>query len=264
MTNQYDHVIYKSSVDTGSFFVMLYSELPPIGFSSLYRYTATDAEAISNAGYAGFKGSVWSPTLAVDFDTTEAAEQAEEKLKSLGIAFEVWTTGNRGVHIYINRPHVPSHLLPAIDKEWVTANLPGADLSIYHNVAMFRVPGARHQKTGNKKAILRTYEGQPLLLADTVTTRQLQANIGGPRPKESIFTNNYIMSLSVPCSEGERHASLLHLGLALKRLGEPVDFIARWLSHVNALYQPPKDEGELERLLQFIEDAQLEQREQFE
>lgn len=252
--DKYDSVIFKFNVYDTSHLVFRVTDLPSAGFSSLYRITAETAEALNASGISGYKGAVWSPGLWIDCDTEESAMETRAELSRQGLAFEVWSTGNRGLHFHIERPHAPSHLLPQIDREWVKSNIPACDTSIYSNLHMFRNPGSRHQKTGKPKIMLERVPGQPLLLGDTVSLRQ-SVSTTRVATNKSIFINNYIMNLTVPVEEGKRHETLLHLALAMNRVGEPLEFIERWLQHVNLLYSEQKPDGEIERILAFIESV---------
>jgi hypothetical protein len=249
--DKYDTVIFKFNVYDPTHLVFPASDVPSAGFSSLYRITAETAEALNASGISGYRGAVWSPGLWIDCDTEEAAMETRARLTQLGLGFEVWSTGNRGMHFYIERPHAPSHLLPQIDKEWVKSSIPGADTSIYSHLHLFRNPGSRHKKTGKPKLCLERISGQPLLLKDEpVEKQQLRTKI--EVPEKSIFLDNYVMSLTAPVDEGKRHETLLNCALAMNRLGEPIDFIGRWLYHVNMLYASPKPDGEIERILDFV------------
>lgn len=249
--DKYDTVIFKFNVYDTSHIIFRASDIPGSGFSSLYRITAETAEALNASGISGYKGAVWSPGIWVDCDTEESALETRATLSRLGLAFEVWSTGNRGLHFYIERPHAPSHLLPQLDREWIKSQIKNCDTSIYSHLHLFRNPGSRHQKTGKPKVRIEKVEGQPLLLADTVQDKREYTNRASAAAR-SIFLDNYIMSLTVPVDEGKRHETLLHLALAMNRVGEPLDFIGRWLEHVNLLYTDKKPEGEIERILEFV------------
>jgi len=252
----YKYVIFKSDVFDTNFLIFDISELPKLGFHSLYQFTAETTETFETAGFKGYKGTVWSPTLAIDADSDEVAAGIEQRLTSLGLEFEVWATGNRGLHFYVTRPHTPSHVLPNLDKAWVEANFPEADLSIYHNVAMFRIKGARHSKTGKPKVFLRKVEGEPLYLSDKIEIITKSPDLGSEVDK-SIFINGYIMTQTIPQFEGKRHEALLKLGMAMKRMGEPIEFISRWLYHTNLLFAEPKPLTELQRIVTFVETADV-------
>lgn len=246
----YNAVIFKFNVFDSTHLVFPATECPSAGFSSLYRITTETAEALNTSGIAGYKGTVWSPGLWLDCDTEESAMETRARLTQLGLGFEVWSTGNRGMHFYVERPHAPSHLLPQIDREWVKSNFSNIDTSIYSHLHLFRNPGAKHAKTGKPKLCLERISGPPLLLADTVEERQFLS--GEVRPTQSIFLDNYIMCMTVPFEEGQRHQALLNIALAMKRVGEPLSFIERWLHHANLLYPERKPDGEIDRIIEFV------------
>jgi|SRR5271165_3835192 len=251
---QYSYVVYKFNVADSGYYILSTSELPPTGgFSSLYNFTQETGEAISETGVAGYKGVVWSPWLKIDFDDREAAMEARERLIAEGIGFEMYKTGNRGMHFYINRPCLPSHLLPQMDKMWVESNFPKADLSIYTHLHMFRVSGTKHEKTGKLKIIVEIFEGRPLII-DPVNKMQsfIRRKYTSQFANSSIFTNDYIMGMSVPHENGGRHNSLMNLAVAMRHEGEQPEFIARWLYHVNLLFSEPSPQSELDNIVEFI------------
>lgn len=252
---KYDSVIFKFNVYDGSHLVFHTSDIPRAGFSSLYRVTSETAEALNSSGIAGYRGAVWSPGLWIDCDTEEAAMETRAQLTAYGLGFEVWTTGNRGSHFYIDRPHSPSHLLPQLDKEWVKSHISNCDTSIYSHLHLFRNPGCRHDKTGKMKILVERVNGDSLYLQDKVESRQYVTETVTNRGTRSLFLDNYVMSLTVPVEEGKRHETLLHLALALNRHGEPLTFIERWLHHVNLLYTSQKSDGEIERILAFVQEV---------
>lgn len=252
---QYAYSVFKYNVYDSNFLICRTDELPNTGFSSLYSITNETAETLQTAGIAGYKGAVWSPQLALDFDNEEQAMEARRRLSSSGLAYEVWSTGNRGLHFYIDRPHAPAHNLPQIDKVWVKSNFPQADLSIYSNLHMFRVAGARHVKTGRIKTLLERVEGEPLILADQLESQSDTRHLLGPLASRSIFDDQKVMNWTVPWEDGKRHEALLNLGLYMKRCGESIEFIARWLYHANLLNAVPKSSDELERIVAFVAES---------
>ena len=250
---RYDWWLHKWNVYDARFNSCTTAQLPTSGFSSLYAVTAEDAALLTSTATSGFKGSVWSKTLWLDFDSKEAGLRAWSRVAELGLAAELWDSGNKGYHIGISRPHSPSHLLPAIDKEWVKANFPEADSSIYTHLHLFRLPHSFNEKGGRCKELIEKREGSELLLPDTVEERQFTA--ASEYPESSIFLNSYIMDLTLPQLEGNRHQALMKLGLMLKRNGEPMEFVCRWLYHANLLSSTPKPQDELERLIDFVASA---------
>jgi uncharacterized protein YdhG (YjbR/CyaY superfamily) len=256
--DQYDHYLFKFNVYDTDFLIMHRSELPPLGFSSLYAITKADAEALISASTSvQFKGSVWSPHLVLDIDSEEIAVEVESKLKILGLAYDKYFTGNRGAHFYITRPHAPSHILPQLDKEWVKENFPEADTSIYSNLHLFRLKGAIHAKTGKRKVLVYKQSGNDLILANVlkVTQSDYISHKSSIHVTQSIFLDRHIMGLTVPWTNGKRHEALLNLGIMLRKRGEPLEFIERWLQNSNLLFIEPKSESEIERIMSFVSEV---------
>jgi hypothetical protein len=259
MTNwseEYNYAIFKYNVSDNSYYLLPVAELPATGFSSLYYITEASARAIENSGFAGFRGTVWSPSIWIDTDTEEGAMETEAALRALGVAFYKYDTGNRGAHFEIARPHSPSHLLPQIDKQWVADNFNKADLTIYSGLHLFRLEGCIHEKTGRIKSRLYSSDGHALTLPDAL---QVSNNVLIHRPSitsTSIFMDDYIMTSTVPFAEGERHFRMINLGVAMKKQGEPIEFISRWLYHSNLLNNPPMDDAEMDSIVEFIARAE--------
>lgn len=253
---KYGYYLHKWDVATFNFRFFTRVQLPPSGFRSLYAVDKETAETLQGTTANQFKGIVWSDKLWLDFDTPESGLEAWRRTAELSLKAELWFTGNRGYHIGIERPHAPSHLLPAIDKEWVTANFPKADKSIYNHMHLWRMEGSRHKKTGDFKKLLETRDGDVLILADKLETPP-SVFTRSPTPFQSVFEDVYIMSLTSPCSDGERHQTLMSLGLALKNRGEPIGFIERWLHHTNLMFPSPKPPEEVDRLVDFVDRAEV-------
>lgn len=259
-SEKYDQWIWKSDVTDSSFFLVPTSDLVSfVGFSSLYAVSKEDSEAIQTTGsFAGFKGTVWSSTLALDFDTPESGVEAWERVCLSGLEAQLFKSGGKGYHILIERPHKPSHLLPQIDKEWVQTNYPKADASIYSSLHMFRLNGTIHNKTGKEKYLVLTNSGNPLILPDTTkeVVREELSSIPLRISNESVFLDQYIMNMTVPHEEGNRHRALLNVGMMLASKGTSLAFIQGWLQNMNLLFDAPKSEEELNGILEFIGNNQ--------
>src|SRR5271165_1349821 len=255
MENRYDWYLYKFRVNDAQFYFFPSTEFPSNGFSSVYAITEESAKEVVERGTtAQFKGSVCSSHLIMDFDDEEAGLQARGRLRAEGIAHEVYHTGNRGCHIYIPRPHLPSLFLPQIDKGWVKANYPNADLGLYTPMHLIRVIGAIHDKTGHKKKLIESVPGKELIIQEQARTPERYiSHKKYDYFTNSIFDNSFIMNLSVPLENGHRTTLLIKLAAAMRQIGEPVDFVARWLQHVNNLSSDPLPQRELDNIIKFAE-----------
>lgn len=234
---------------------LVHRDLRSFGFSSLYAVTAEDAAAIESAGTtAGFKGSVWNEKLWLDFDSYEAADAAERRLKEMGYAFSAYDSGGRGVHFGIVRDALPSHLLPAQDKAWVTKNFPDADASIYTHLHLFRVEGTRHETGGRVKRLVYEQRGEVLTLPPWKkeagvygTSVNYDGSSGGVA---SVFRCFRVMSNSVPTKVGERHPTYVKLVHALRDdAGASASFARAWVGEVNKMAEEPYSDEHLDKLV---------------
>lgn len=224
------------------------------GFASLYAVEEETAKAIyAETTTKQFKGVVWSERLWIDFDSYEAADRAESKLKEMGYDFIAYDTGGRGAHFGILRLTNPSHLLPYKDKAWVKKHFPEADPSIYTHLHPFRLPGTLHAKTGRRKQAVVAVEGKTLILPvyeDQYVVRTHDHYNGSGR---SVFDCFRVMSNSHPVPSGERHATLVKLVYALRddaKVG--AGFAFDWAQQVNKQYDEPKAEHELDQIVKSI------------
>jgi hypothetical protein len=225
-------------------------------FTSVYAVTEDTAHAIVEAGTtAGFAGVVWSERLWLDIDSYEKAEVVENRLIEMELDYVAYNTGGRGGHFGILRDNPPSHLLPAQDKSWAKKYFPEADTSLYTHLHLFRLPGARHEKSGNYKRLVSEQRGKVLTLpplerkgngSDLVRTN----NDGVAR---SVFRCFRVMSQSITTSPGDRHPTFVRLVNALKDDANVPPNIARWwLGEVNKLSSDPKGPEELDQVINSI------------
>lgn len=253
---QYNWYLYSTAAHYGpSPVFLLGSELAKThGFTSLYAVTESTAKAIHAEGTTrGFKGAVWSPYIWLDFDSTEHAERAGSRLEEMGIGFNAYTTGNRGLHFRLDRSttNSPSHLLPARDKQYIRDNFTGADLSIYTHLHPFRMEGTKHEKTGRRKERIYFRAGNkvdvPPLKEEAITTYPHQG-----QSRTSVFDSFKLMANTVPVTNGSRQYFLIRQLYALKECGASSEFALEWIQNWNMLLEEPKDDAELEKALRSI------------
>jgi hypothetical protein len=221
-------------------------------YASVYAVREEDANAIQQAGTAaGFRGIVWSGRLWIDLDTQEASEAARAKVKELGYDHVVYDTGNRGVHIGISRPTMPSHTLPQQDKAWVSANIVGADLSLYWHLHLIRLPRVVHEKTGRPKRLLESVQGKALALPPWRPEEPKSEGVPpqAPQGRKSIFSTWEVISNLTPT--GHRR-QLVELAVALCNNSKASIEEAMWVvKEVNRGFDVPKDEADIDRIIRW-------------
>ncbi len=252
--NLYSHSIFNPTVGFGVSPKFVHrDQLPQQGFGGTYFVTEETAEAVKQEGTVKhFKGIVWSEYLWMDFDSYEAAERAENKLREMGYGFIAYDTGGRGAHFGVLRAHPPSHLLPHKDKQWVGEHFPEADTSIYTHLHLLRLPGSVHEKTGRKKERVVEVEGKALVLP-RYEEKVLPSALKSSQQRTSVLKCFRVMSYSRPVARGDRQHSLVTLTYALKDDAQ-VDaaFALEWVRQVNLLYEEPKEDHELEKIVSGI------------
>lgn len=252
----YDWVLWKRRVNDADFRFIRSADLPNCGFSSVFMVDEGTADALrTNGDFSGFKGVVHSPMLWIDCDTEEASNAVEAGLSELGLSFEKWTTGNRGAHFGVKRDANPSPLLPEMDKAWVKARFPSADLKLYSHLHLFRCPGERHQKTGRQKERLYVVEGKTLSYSgeelEVKPTQAPETTTLGDAEFGSCLTDDIVMGFSTPQTNGQRNRALAAVAYRFAERGEDQAFTRRWLDHVNMLFSEPKDADELDKIVRY-------------
>lgn len=228
-------------------------------FASVYAIRQEDAEAIeTTAGTASsFKGIVWSRRLWIDFDTYEAADEAQAHLEEMKYDHVVYDTGGRGRHVGVLRTASPSHTLPAQDKQWVEESIKGADLSLYWHLHLIRLPGALHERTGKTKRLLRAHAGRALVLQPLRETVRSVRSEGGSEveilSRTSVFSQWAVVSLLHGARGGDRHRHLVCLAKTLKEEAGVTFEEALWVAReVNRGFKEgPKSEEEVLRIVRW-------------
>ena len=253
----YQFWLWKPTKDEGGARFVPTDDLPTSGFVSVYAVSACDAEAIERTRTtAGFKGVVFSTTLLVDCDTEEASNVVEGRLRQKALAYSKFLTGNRGAHFEIPRLTEPSHLLPQLDKAWVAANLPEADLSLYTHLHLIRRVGAVHEKTKERKILVHEQNGEVLTAEDYAPFRDARfastvasQDVPSASALQCVFTDTTVMCRTVPMAEGEgRHKAMCAVAARLRELGQPIHFTEVWLANLNLLCAVPLPESEVRRI----------------
>lgn len=249
---KYDWALWKAKVTDDSVRFVHVDDLPASGFASVYCFAEADAKSIGTLGtYRCFKGTVHCPLLKIDCDTEEASASTERRLVEAGIAYRKYSTGNRGHHYHIERTVLPSHMLPALDKAYVTEHFPGTDTSFYHHVGWYRQEGAVHGKTGEAKTLLADVQGTVLDMSnlDVPFSAPGVVSASAEGGIKSIFGDSYLNILTVPYSGGERHNAYCKIAVRLDELNQPLEWAFVYLANVNLMSVEPLADEELKRIL---------------
>ncbi len=258
----YEYYLYAMQANYGgqpSFYKK--DKIPSTGFRSLYSVTKQDAEAIKAGGTCKwFKGTVWNERLCLDFDSFDAAERAESRLRALKLDFKAYHTGGRGGHFELSRITAPSHLLPQMDKQWAKEHFPECDSSIYTHLHPYRLEGTIHEKTGAKKELVASSEGSSVTLSPLKEWANVPESRRGDNSsrRKSIFDCWRVLANTVPVRNGSRHETLVKLVYALRdAAGINAPEALWWVSETNKLFEEPKSNEELEYIIKSIYGGSL-------
>lgn len=141
------------------------------GFRSVFGYPDNTQATIKQQGNTRDlrHHEVHSRDILVDFDDNEeAAKQFQCRLVELQIAFQLYDSGNRSQHFHIDCVPVTAAWVPQAMSAWVREQAPGADMTVYHPAALFRLPGTWHEKNpgGKKRMIVNYLGGKPVELKE--------------------------------------------------------------------------------------------------
>jgi len=246
----YDWVIWKARVTDATVRFLHIDDVPASGFASVYRFAESDARSMEAAGtFAAFRGTVFSDTLKLDFDTESDGARAGELLRRMGVGFCKYSTGGRGFHYHIPREAAGSHLLPALDKRFVAATFPGADVSFYHHVGLYRQEGAIHAKTGKRKVLVERVPGPLLQISMDTSIVSGSSEPSGLEGITSIFADTRLSHLAVPHHNGGRHKTFCAIAARLRELGQPTEWAYGYMYNVNLMCETPLTETEIQRIL---------------
>lgn len=171
------------------------------GFRSVFAYPPDVADMIrEQASTKGLRGNpIYADTLFVDFDNVEPGA-FDDYLREQGLAFTKWDSGGRSIHLHIDLIPCEGIWVPDGCKAWMKQHAPHADMSIYHQAAVYRLPGTYHRNNpGHRKTLLETHPGKPLELPKPKTVMPMPS-----RASDQDSFSKYFSLLSQSVGEGGR------------------------------------------------------------
>lgn len=221
------------------------------GFRSVYGWPEDAANHVRTTGSsAGLKWfPVYSDELLLDFDDApEAADRAVSWALDSGVAYSVWKSGGRSIHLHIKVQPMLGQSVPHSQKQFVAATFPGADLAFYHAAGMYRLPGTAHEKNpGCYKELIEKWDGIawpiPLINQPLFRPSASRGSQRDPADLDAILTHMLFKTVH----EGEgRNKHAYNMAKLLKDLGHDYDraleVVANWSDDFAV---PPIDGTEL-------------------
>lgn len=136
------------------------------GFRSVYCFRTKERDEVLQQGHLRRLQHlpVVAVELLVDFDDEPLQAQLfQEYLQDHGYTFNMYDSGNRSKHFHVMTTWHEGAWVPYAQREWVRSHAPGADLTIYRQAGLFRLPGTWHEKrAGYRKKLLISVAGRPL------------------------------------------------------------------------------------------------------
>ena len=250
----YYHEVRKEVQRMGDPIVVEVGEIVPpseYNFRSTFDWPLEVANLVKeNRSTAGLKGlPVSCKEVFIDIDENNAVEEAKQIMLDLGIEFDEYKTGNRGIHFHI--PLVER--ITGTDVIYtVTSWLKDVglwhlvDTSVYREAGLFRMETAVHQKTGKVKVLVEEHYGNRLELEmktkPPVQEKSLQYLQGGTK-------YNFFLNLLQQRGEGQRHMHMFICFRSGVSAGIDVDSVEQAIKEWNARQAKPHPEQEVERKL---------------
>lgn len=226
------------------------------GYSSVYMFMQDDAEAISRAGHS--RGldqyAVASEHLVFDIDTgLEGLEVVGSALRDRELAFEIWSSGGKGFHVYV--PHALAHSihLPYSHLE-AAREIAGTsiDETLYQHGRLISLPGRIHPKTRNKKKLLKTIKGNELSLELRTTPIKPIFNIEVETDQDLLYSGltRAAELVRFPPFPGNRHTRIWSISETLAQAGLSYDTVLNLMTEINETWEHQKSSTELELAVQ--------------
>ena len=221
-------------------------------FRSVYGYPQETVDFINkNNNTRNLKGKpVYSDELLIDIDNPENITEVEKKLFKLRISYDVYVTGNRGMHY-----HVP--ILPMVGTGVVYSqvqflkNIGIYDLidnSIYKEGGQFRAVHAVHGKTGKRKYKIGSVAGTTLEIPTLVPPPISVVTYSEEGTEEDM--QSYINNLLAKRDVGGRHMHMFIIWKSGLKAGIDPDTIKNNIRWWNSNQNTPHDNVILEKKLE--------------
>ena len=228
-----------------------------VGFRSVYMFDEEDASVIRYNGHSrGFQYfDLYSDCLFVDIDIKTPEEKARavsdvKRLKDMGIKFEVWSSGNRSVHLHIPHALMHSRHLPYTHQCVVEKLGIACDMSIYRGNSLYRLPHTKHQKSGKYKVLLNSYEGKMLSFPIFQTPEKQKLGDGPGEMKLDAELVFYTLHQACMEEPEQRYMRVFSLSCLLFDMGLGKGNVHAMLSMVNNFWPEPTDDSNVDKAVE--------------
>jgi hypothetical protein len=214
------------------------------GFRSVFMFDEATRDYILAQGSTRDLRSfaVYSDTLFVDFDGTDSTA-FKQMLIDQGIAFLEFDSGHRSTHYHITIEPMHGPNVAARQKAWMKEHASHADLSIYHNAAVYRLERTYHKSTGKPKILLASYSGCKLVIPELPAAQQRQIHIS----EDDGGIERFYFNLVTKKGTGARRPHLFLTAVSGFEAGLEWDEVMDGLRWMNARFDEPHTEQVIEQ-----------------
>jgi hypothetical protein len=247
------HEVRKEVKRVGEPIVVEVGEIVPpseYNFRSTFDWPESIANFVKNTGRtAGLKGQpVSCAEIFIDIDEEDSVLEAKEIMLNLGIEFDEYRTGNRGIHFHIPlEERITGTNVIYTVTSWIkdVGLWHLVDTSVYREAGLFRMETATHQKTGKPKVLVEEHYGKRL---------RLELKDKPPIQETEVIAENgtkynFFLNLLQKRSEGGRHMHMFICHSAGRSAGIDKPTIDQAIKEWNRRLDNPHPERVVEQKL---------------
>lgn len=228
----------------------LVNQLHSPGFRSYFMFDEAAALTIKNEGYSrNFnRFTLYSDQLFIDLDDgATGVPRVEEYIRDNGLKAELWSSGGKGFHFHIATPLHSGNLIHIDHKALVKTLGIAFDPTLYQPGRLFRLPNTVHQKTKQRKRLIREYVGN-LLTIPEVDKTAMQLTFKAPvetlsRPVDALL--RVASAMYQDPSPGTRHQLMWGATTTMHKAGFSPELAYALLEQVNRGWSVPKSDDEI-------------------
>lgn len=225
------------------------------GYASVYAFKEEDAKQIQESGLSRdfSRFEAFSDTLPLDID--DGGESLPDILDRLsGLKYDLYTSGGKGMHIILHHEPIVSMDLPNSHKNVVESfgikvtrdkNYKGLKVDdLYHHGRILSLLGRIHPKTGKKKELIRSVDGE--LVHVPITKKDgPKFDFSGIEGSIEAALLNLLNLKTNPPLNGNRHMRTWQTAMDLLKAGFDIAAIGQFLLVINEQWPEPQPEDEI-------------------
>lgn len=220
------------------------------GYTTVYSFNKEDANKIRESrcskGFSRFE--VGASRVAIDLDEGEEQLTVVEKiLQREGLGYEIWFSGGKGFHVFIDHRFICSTHLPYSHLCFLKELSIPCDESLYQHGRLLSLEGRVHPKTKKKKNFVKCVGGK--MAEILIVEKPKFVFTGGGEDTRGLNISETMITLAnlatIEPRRDQRHTLLWQVGLDLCRCGLSDQTIFDLLRAVMKDWEIPKSDEKL-------------------